>query len=143
MASPKELSVRVNPHMSVEDNIAAQKKKLHTEVREFLWQERKDVQDELRRKTVNPNPEFTGSETLLFKLPSEVIPYVTEIQDLGPADPDYERSIYRYMVEMYSQEGDPRKDKEPYVTFYSDNFQDIQRQIKRYIKDFKRYNWDY
>lgn len=142
--SSKRFTFTFNPSMSVEANIEAQTKRLHVAIREWLYQIRKDADDEvrdekLRRGEIKTHPKFSSSwyRELLLKLPDEIIPYVLEIQDYGSDFESYGH-FWRYVVEVEAMPGDPEGETENVVDLRADSWTEIKRQAKDYLNKFER-----
>lgn len=146
----KDFVISLNPRMTLEDNIESQKSRMHVAVREYLYQLRRECELDIKRNTIEINPKFKGSRSLLMKLPDECIPYITYLLEnsytyhADPEDEDYDGvDTYRYEMQCEALPEDPRAVTDDTVMFYADNFTELKQQLKKYWTSYDRFDYDY
>lgn len=135
---PYTAVVKINPRMSLEDNIKLNTRKNCERVREFVYQARKEVEDYIKQAALEPNPDFTGNKSLLMKCPDWAIPLITYASDLGHSSED---DGCRYEVHMDRLPDDPRYNDTVY--FWADTLSELKNQFEQYKESFDRFGYDY
>lgn len=136
----KWFTLKMSPRKTLEDNVAANWKKLSIDLREFLYGIRKSVQDAIRETDIIQNrmhPNFYGDSRLLAKLPDWVIPLTTHL-----VRDSFEGESY-LSLEMDCLPEDPFADEGDYVNFEAPNIPILRKELELYRTKYWRYNEDY
>ena len=134
----KKFIVKINPSVSKEENIKIIKQKLHYQIREWAYANRKVVEDLRKLNSRTYHPEYSDSKLLLTKLPDKYVPYVRKFKDRGESD-----WLERYYLEADGVPEDPRYNDDPIVEFYNDTLKGLILDLEDYYQNYRRYNYDY
>lgn len=133
-------TIKLNPRQSLDTNLATIKEKLRVRLREWTYSVRKEIEDERALKHTEINKDFSGTTSLLMKLPEWCRSLVTYIVDYGQSA----RDCYdRIRMDMEALPEDPRYSSDPIVSFYAESFPELKKQIQDYKDNFYRFNYDY
>ena len=132
-------TIKLNPRMSLEENLRSLKEKLWFKIREWAYAVRKDIEEYLIWRSLETHPDFSGSKDILVKLPEWCRSRIHYIVDNGPSS-DYGS---RYAVYMDALEGDPRASALPEVEFYSGTVTELKSDLQRYKTNYSRVGYDY
>ena len=135
------LTFKLNPRLSLEDNLDSLKKKSKQKIYDWLYEVRKELKDSSKIEDVEFNPHIIGSSSKKFvlQLPEWSWPLVTSVYISN----DYDVKEYgydKYEVYMDPLEGDPRTTE---VTFKSDTLRQLKRDMELYKSSYARLNYDY
>lgn len=133
-----ELVFKLNPRLSLEQNVITLKKKCKQKLYDWMYNVRKELQDAALLDSIQVNPKFHGDDILLTKLPEWARGQVIGAYDNGSSS-----SWSRYSVVMLADVEDPRADVDPTVTFEGSTLTEIKRQMNLYHESFQRYYYDY
>lgn len=126
------LTFKLNPRMSVEENIETLKRKAKQKIYDWVYNIRKDLQDAEAAESLDVNPKFRGDRVDLMKLPSWCRPYVTYFYDTGEYDAKA-GDVYRFVVYMDALPEDPRYESDPEVSFYADTLRELKSKMNDYL----------
>lgn len=138
-----ELTIKLNPRLSLEENKANLLKKLKQKIYDWVYNVKKNVEDAEKAEKIDKNPRFYGDDMLLVKLPTWIHKQVLVCRDFGEQSKSYYAYQDRYEVEISPSPGDPRGEKDDRVYFQADTLRELKQQIQYYKEDFSRPNWDY
>lgn len=130
-------TIKLNPKLTIEQNLDSLKKKLWVKIREWAYSVRKYVEDAAKLQKAGPHKHFIGDRTVLAKMPEWAIPRITWIHDNGSDPYGYK---YEMTVEAFPE--DPRyspTDKE--LTIYGDNITELRKYLEAYKANFARQDW--
>lgn len=129
--------VKMNPRMSVEENLKSLKAKCKQKLYDWVYEIRRVILAAERYNSAEINPRFRGDRALLMKLPDWAIPHVTGTEDATGGD------YYSFVVDMEAFPEDPRYEENPEVTFYADSMTELKEQMNDYKNHYYRYGYDY
>lgn len=139
----REISAKWNLKMSLEDNLDKNTTRICYQIREWLYQSRKCIEDidaEAAAKAA-ARSDFRGDKLLLSKLPKESYPLVRYCYDNESYT--YDRDS-RYEVYLEASENDPNLEERG-NSFYlrAGTLREIISMIKDYLKNYSRPGYDY
>lgn len=125
------VSCKINPRVSIEDNISAMKSKINVGFREFVYKHRKAVEDyaKYRASTVREDLR-TNSRRSIMSLPKWCYPLIREFFDNGQ-----NQYGFRYYLAMYPLPDDP---DQGLVEFNTDTLSDMKYALQEYAETFRR-----
>lgn len=135
------LTFKLNPRLSLEENLDSLKKKSKQKIYDWLYEVRKELKESLKIDDVEFNPSIVSSSSKKFvlQLPEWSWPLVTSVY----INNDYDVKAYgydKYEVYMEPLEGDPRTSE---VAFKSDTLRQLKRDMELYKSSYARLNYDY
>lgn len=130
--------IKLNPKLSIEDNLDRCKSRLYVQVREWAYQIRKAFEDQINLSSMSVNSKFRGDKLALLKLPQWCRPLITALQDRGSNE-----WSDRYYATMDAFAEDPRQSSDPVVSFYAESINELKQQLADYKNNFDRINYDY
>lgn len=134
------LTIKMNPRMSVEENLNSLKAKCKQKIYDWVYEIRRKILDaEKFISSTNIHPRFRGERALLMKMPDWAIPRITWAEDNG-AGFEYGE---RYNIDMEAFPEDPRYQDNPEVAFYGDSLRELKDNMNYYKKNYARYGYDY
>lgn len=141
--------MKTNPRLSEEENIQSLTKKTKQKLYDWVYNIKDIVISAKKLETLPLHKYFHTNvdDTIITKMPSWAVPYITRIYDNGEGY-DYGE---RYEVEMDPLPDDPRvKDKEEnkygtfnVVDFRADTLRELKRDMEWYKSDYARLDYDY
>lgn len=133
-----DITVKANPRLSAEENIAILQKKLKQQIYDWLYNIKKEMKDAEAAATLEIHPQFRDRIIDLMKAPEWARPLITEFEDNGNSDYGF-----RFVVYMEALPGDPRINESSDVRFEADTLTELKHQFQYYKEDFSRVNYDY
>ena len=120
------ITVKFNPRLSEEENFSVCVKKCKQKVYDWLYNIRKEIQDEIESQTIVTHRKFRGDKKDLLKLPEWVRPLVTWLS----------------FEDNYSNKY-PRYNKNNQVSFRADTIRELRDELEYYRTDYSRIDYDY
>jgi len=145
-----EITVKLNPRMSLEDNSQILKKKIAQKIYDWVYNVTKDVKDAIESEKFDWGNSKYGSrgrwyneeKKLIMNLP-EWCRSLISVVDINNNVNEWSGG-YKYEVVMDALPDDPHiKDRGSDVSFYADTFRELKNQIQSYKEDYSRYNYEY
>lgn len=137
--------IKFNPKVDFDENKSKTKEKARVQLREWLYQIRKTIEDVQTVQRTKFNPDFRGDsddKKLLIKMPLWAQPLLTSCVDYSQYHyDDYDGT--RYEAQMNAFPDDPRADTAPIVYFQADTIPELRSDLEAYKKSFSRLNYDY
>lgn len=129
---------KVNPRLSIEDNIDQLNKRCKQRIYDWVYAIRKDILDAEKSEEVEFNPHYKGSKKDLMRFPDWSIPLIREFNDFGS---NLNRD--RYELYMDPLEDDPRKDSIGTVWLRAETLRELKQDLEYYRKTYSRVDYDY
>lgn len=129
------IDVKINPKKPLEENLQMLLPKVKQRVYDWVYNIVKPIKDAFDSENIEVHPDFSGSKSLLMKLPQWCRNLVTTIRDDG--DTNYTDRIQIWMDPLPE---DPIQEE---VYFRGDTWTEIKWGIDSYKKNFSRVDYDY
>lgn len=125
------VSCKINPRVSLEDNLSVMKSKINVGFREFVYKHRKAVEDYTKYHASKVRDDVvTNNKRAIMSLPAWCHPLIRRFMDYGEI-----HYGFRYYLRMDTLPGD--YDEDP-VEFSTDTLSDMKYCLQVYQETFKR-----
>lgn len=136
--------IKFNPKVDFEINKSRTMEKVRVQVREWMYQIRKTIEDTVAVSKATFHPKYYGDlddRRLLIKLPAWAQPLLTKCVDYGDEAKRWDGD--RFEAEMAAFDDDPRKETAPIVYFRADTISELRNDLEDYRTKFYRVDYDY
>lgn len=131
----KRFPVRTRPGQDKDSALEENYNKLKVEVREWDYSIRKTIEDILAEASVQVNPKFRGSRTLLAKLPKDLQPKVVALYDNGAKSWS---DKYELILEPFDDD-----DRNFDVDIRGQTWREVMNNLREYTENRYREGYDY
>lgn len=136
--------IKFNPKVDFDINKSKTMEKIRVQVREWMYQIRKTIEDTVAVSKATFHPKYYGDmddRRLLIKLPAWAQPLLTKCVDYGDEAKRWDGD--RFEAEMAAFDDDPRKETAPIVYFRADTISELRSDLESYRSKFYRVDYDY